>query len=52
MNLLVEFETGHRGLDLFGFAREVEELIGHRVDIGTEVHQAIREKVEAQAVAL
>jgi predicted nucleotidyltransferase len=28
VDLLVEFETGHRGLDLFGFAREMEELIG------------------------
>jgi predicted nucleotidyltransferase len=51
VDLLVDVETGHRGLDLFGFAREVEELIGHPVDIGTEVHQVIREKVEAQAVA-
>lgn len=52
IDLLVDFDTSHRGLDLFAFAREVEELLGHRVDVGTEVHPIVRKKVEAEAVPL
>lgn len=52
IDLLVDFDTSHRGLDLFAFAREVEELLGHRVDVGTEVHRVIRDKVDAEAVPL
>ena len=49
IDLLVDFDTSHRGLDLFAFAREVEELIGHRVDVGTDVHPVVRRKVETEA---
>jgi uncharacterized protein len=52
VDLLVDFDTGHRGLDLFGFEREVEELLGHPVEVGTEVHRSIRQKVDSQAVPL
>lgn len=52
IDLLLDFDTTHRGLDLFAFAREMEELLGHRVDVGTEVHPIIRRKVEAEAVPL
>jgi predicted nucleotidyltransferase len=52
IDLLVDFDYGHHGLDLLGFEREVEELVGHRVEVGTEVHRLIRERVESQAVPL
>jgi len=52
VDLLVDFEHGHRGLDLFAFAREVEELIGYRVEIGTEIDEVIRSRVEDQIVPL
>lgn len=52
IDLLVDFDLRHRGLDLFAFAREVEELLGHRVDVGTEIHPVVRDKVEAEAVPL
>ncbi len=52
IDLLVDFDTTHRGLDLFAFARELEDLLGHRVDVGTEVHPVIRAKVDAEAVSL
>lgn len=35
IDLLVDFDTTHRGLDLFAFAREMEELLGHRVYVGS-----------------
>ncbi|MGH9205157.1 MAG: nucleotidyltransferase family protein, partial [Acidimicrobiales bacterium] len=34
IDLLVHFDTAHRGLDLFAFARKLEELLGHTVDVG------------------
>ena len=52
IDLLVDFDPTHHGLDLFGFEREVEELLGHPVEVGTEVHRAIREKVDASTVLL
>ena len=52
IDLLVDFDITHRGLDLFAFAREVEQLLGHRVDVGTEVHPVIRDRVETDAVLL
>lgn len=50
IDLLVDFDRSHRGLDLFAFARELEELLGHPVDVGTEVHPVIRDKIDVQAV--
>lgn len=52
VDLLVDFEKGHRGLDLFAFAREVEDLLGYHVEIGTTLDEAIRSKVEEQVVPL
>lgn len=52
IDLLVDFDTTHRGLDLFAFAREMEELLGHPVDVGTEVHPIIRRQVETEALHL
>ncbi len=52
IDLLVDFDKSHRGLDLFAFARELQELLGHPVDVATEVHPAIHDKVDAQAVLL
>jgi uncharacterized protein len=52
VDLLVDFEPGHRGLDLFGFAREVEELLGYPVEIGTSLDDLVRSKVEEQLVSL
>jgi hypothetical protein len=52
IDLLVEFERGHRGLDLFAFAREVEDLLGYPVEIGTGLEEAVRERIESQLVSL
>ena len=52
IDLLVDFDTTQRGLDLFAFAREMEDLLGHRVDVGTKIHPIIRQKVEADALLL
>lgn len=52
IDLLVDFDPNHRGLDLFAFAREAQVILGRPVDVGTDVHSIIREKVEAEAVAL
>jgi predicted nucleotidyltransferase len=52
VDLLVDFERGHRGLDLFAFAREVEGLLGYNVEIGTTLEELVRPKVEAQLVPL
>ena len=52
IDLLVDFDTSHRGLDLFAFEREIGELLGYPVDVGTEVHPVVRGKVEAEAVPL
>jgi predicted nucleotidyltransferase len=52
IDLLVDFDRGHHGLDLFRFERRVEELLRHPVEVGTEVDELIRAKVESQAVPL
>ena len=52
VDLLVDFDQCHRGLDLLGFEREVEELIGYRVEVGTEDHPSVRARVDSQAVPL
>ncbi len=52
IDLLVDFEIGHRGLDLFAFAREVEELLGYHVEVGNRLDELVRVKVEAQLVPL
>ena len=52
IDMLVDFDPNHPGLDLLGFEREVEELLGHPVDVGTEINRLIRETVSTQTVAL
>jgi predicted nucleotidyltransferase len=52
IDLLVDFEPGHRGLDLFAFADEVEALLGYRVEVGTRLHEVVRSAVESQLVPL
>jgi predicted nucleotidyltransferase len=52
IDLLVDFDLSHRGLDLFGFEREVEELLRYPVEVGTQVTESIRQKVDEQAVPL
>jgi len=52
VDLLVDFHLDKSGLDLIAFGQDVEQLIGHRVDVGTEVHHSIRARVEMQAIPL
>lgn len=52
IDLLVDFDTGHRGLDLFAFQREMRELLGYPIDIETEVHPVVWGKVKAEAILL
>lgn len=52
IDLLVDFDRGHRGIDLFRFEREVEELLRYPVEVGTELNELIRDKVASQAVPL
>lgn len=51
IELLVDFDPARRGLDLFAFARELAGMLGRRVDVGTEVHSIIRDKVDALDLA-
>lgn len=52
IDLLVSFEPGRSLLDEAGLAAELEELLGYRVDVGSEVHASIRDRVMSQAVSL
>jgi hypothetical protein len=52
IDFLVDFEVRDSGLDLIAFAQDLEELLGHRVEVGTGVHRIVRPKVEQQAVPL
>ncbi|HLI43102.1 MAG TPA: nucleotidyltransferase domain-containing protein [Acidimicrobiales bacterium] len=52
VDLLVDFERGRRGLDLFAFAREVEDLLGYPVEVGTGLDEVVRSRVEPQLVSL
>jgi|SRR5579872_2623042 len=52
LDLLVEFEKGRSLLDLAGLERELEELLGCKVDIGTQVREVIRDRVERDLVLL
>lgn len=52
IDLLVDFDRSHRGLDLFRFERLVEEMLGHPVEVGTYVDESIREKVDSLAIPL
>lgn len=52
IDLLVDFRVRQSGLDLIAFAQDLEQLLGYRVEVGTAVHDVIRERVEQQAVPL
>jgi uncharacterized protein len=52
VDLLVEFETGRSLVDLTGLMRELEDKLGCKVDIGTQVRDVIRDRVERDAVPL
>ncbi|MGH9102580.1 MAG: nucleotidyltransferase family protein [Acidimicrobiales bacterium] len=52
IDLLVDFRVVDSGFDLIAFADDLEDLLGHPIDVGTAVHQVIRERVERQAVPL
>ncbi|HLJ69553.1 MAG TPA: nucleotidyltransferase family protein [Chloroflexota bacterium] len=52
IDLLVEFEPGRSLIDLTGLMLQLEDLLGRKVDIGTQVHSVIRDRVERDAVAL
>lgn len=54
-DVLAEFEPGALrgvGLNYFGFADELGEIIGCRVDFCSQLHPALRERVEREAVKL
>jgi predicted nucleotidyltransferase len=50
----VEYVPGQPGFAFVRFCREVEELVGRKVDVATDrsLHPLIRDKVLAQAVPL
>lgn len=55
VDVLAEFEPGALrgiGLNYFGFADELGEILGHRVDFCSQLHPALRERVEREAVKL
>ena len=54
VDFLVEMESGRSLLDLGGFWRELNELLGVKVDVVTEkgLRERIREKVLKEAVPL
>ncbi len=52
IDLLVDFDRTHPGLDFFGFAREIEEVLGYPVEVGTEIDPVVQERVEAQSIVL
>jgi uncharacterized protein len=51
VDFLVDMEPGRSLLDLVGLGQELEQLLGHKVDVLTEssVHPAIRERVASEA---
>ncbi len=52
VDLLVDMEPGRSLLDLAGLHLELEDLLGCRVEVGTDVKPRLRERVRAEAVAL
>lgn len=52
IDLLVNFTVRSSGLDLIGFAQDLEDLLGYPIDVGTQVHSVVRDKVEREAVSL
>jgi predicted nucleotidyltransferase len=54
VDFLVDFETGRSLLDLAGLLVDLEDLLGHPVDVVTEpgLKARIRQRVLAEAVAV
>ncbi len=54
LDLLVEYVSGQSGFAVVRFCREVEDLLGRKVEVATEssLHPLIRDKVLSQAVPL
>jgi uncharacterized protein len=54
VDFLVDFEPGRSLLDLAGLLVELEDLLGHRVDVVTEpgLKARIRQRVLSEAVAV
>jgi uncharacterized protein len=52
VDLLVEFEPGRSLVDLTGLMLELGDVLGCKVDVGTQVREVIRDRVERDAVPL
>jgi hypothetical protein len=54
LDLLVDWEPGRSLLDHAGLALDLQDLLGMRVDIGTErsLHWYVRDRILIEAVAL
>lgn len=52
VDLLVDVPEGTSLFDLVGIQRELEALLGLKVDLGTEVKPQLRERIEAEAIPL
>jgi len=54
LDLLVDMEKGRSLLDLIGLAQDLEELLGHHVDVVTErgVSPYLRDRILREAVPL
>jgi len=51
---VVEYVPGQSGFAFVHFCREIEELLGRRVDVATDdsLHPMIRDEILAEAVPL
>ena len=53
VDVLAEFKPGAltgMGLRYFGFAEELGAVLGHKVDLCSQLHPAFRERVEKEAI--
>lgn len=55
IDVLAEFAPGALrgvGLHYFGFADELGAILGHKVDFCSQLHPALRDRVEREAIKL
>ncbi|WP_072016099.1 nucleotidyltransferase family protein [Leptolyngbya sp. KIOST-1] len=54
VDLLVDMEQGHSLIDRIALIQDLEDLLGHPVDVATPrtLHERIRDQVMAEAVPL
>jgi len=52
VDLLVDFQEGRSLIDEVALQKELTDLLGWPVDLGEEVHRAIRSRVSAETVPL